>query len=76
MAKSVDEIISFAMELSEDARIQIAQKLTESVEEPALEPGVMDTARRRSHELMSGEKKVMDFDAAMSKARDLLRQCK
>jgi hypothetical protein len=76
LAKSVEEIISFAMELSDDARLQIAHRLASSVEDAPINPDALQDARRRSQELQSGEHVAMDFDDAMRKARDLLRQCK
>lgn len=72
MAKSIEEIMEFALELSNDQRTILAARITESVEsEEAGSPSQewMEVARRRAEEMRSGTVRGVPVEVAMAKAR-------
>ena len=77
MAKTLEEVYQEALELPDESKECLAERLTEYLAthiDPAIERSHIETVKRRRDEVLSGEVKPVDAEAALAEARLLLER--
>lgn len=74
MTITVEKLVSQALSLSSDSRVQLAEKIIESLENETIEKIWLSEAKKRRDEVRSGQVKPIEGEEVLRRIKNLINK--
>ena len=74
MAITVEELVSQALSLPSDSRVQLAEKIIESLEDETIKKIWLSEAKKRRDEIRSGYVKPIEGEEVLRRVKNLINK--
>jgi hypothetical protein len=74
MAITVEKLVSQALSLPSDSRVQLAEKIIESLENETIEKIWLSEAKKRRDEVRSGQVKPIEGEEVLRRIKNLINK--
>ena len=74
MAITVEKLVSQALSLPSDSRVQLAEKIIESLENETIEKIWLSEAKKRRDEVRSGQVKPIEGEEVLKRIKNLINK--